>query len=543
MRITEKFSPETFTWNGSHRNTGSQIGTVSIGHGSSTQFTWTYTFPSAGKIHFQYRVNSEQNYDFFWFNFDGTRITTISGSQGWFTFERDLAAGSHTLVFGYYTDGSVLRGENGGFITDFWVEHSGIDTTDMKATPSIFHKESVDVSFSLSGRDSAAKQAQYRIYTGAGAQLYPTSGYSPSVKLPYNAKHTIDATKFPFGSTTIYVETKDPSSTYLTPNPVSTLITRTNQAPLSDMKVVPSSVHKENATLSFDVTDAEKDSVQFKVSLNNVPIQPPSGDYSTLIKTPFSYTIQLRNKDMRVGNNTVTLTVMDDLGAVRTTSLTVKKVNDAVEFDQSDVRGQTLYARLTDPNGDMLRYQVRLNGKKIYPPDMDMTGLLNSPAYVNYKIPAEEVQFGNIHKVEIVAEDDLGMQSTWATNALIDYSGLMFTDENGAYYSTDIGEIIKLLDTGTVVAGNTTGTFKVYLKNTVGYAVKNVSLFVSQRDLDAVYEKVELSADEDPFIPRSTLEIPHLEYGERVPFYVRINTTRQAVGGGLFDIRVVGDPA
>ncbi|WP_151734149.1 hypothetical protein [Paenibacillus tengchongensis] len=541
MRITETYSPLKFNWSGAFRNTGSQLGTQTISHSSSTGFSLSYVFPTAGKIHFNYRVSSESGFDWFWFNFDGVQQNRISGTQGWFTWEREVSAGSHTLYFGYSTDGSILTGDNGGFITDFWIEYSGIEASNFVVSPNSIHKQDTRISFRLTGQDSTYNQAKYRLYTDAGAQLYPVSGLSSLVNLPYNAEHTFPASLFPVGATTIYLEVADKSGNSVNAKPLSLVLSRTNAAPSADLRLGTPEVHKENTFVSLSVSDPEADSVGFRIYVNGKQKYPENG-YADLLKVPFDFTYPVFNRDLITGSNTVKIDLVDDLGATRSYTLPLNKTNQPVRISSAEIRGQTLQARLEDKEDDRIRFQIKVNNVKLYPPEEAWSAYLPSPFDLNYRIPDSSIAYGNLNQVEIVAEDDLGAQSTWQTNTIIDYAGLMFMDEQGLYYSTNLGEVLKYLDTGTVVAGNTSAVYKVMLKNTAGYPLNNITLIPVQRELHPLHELVEISSSELPFDSVPSLNISTLEYGESIPFYVRIHTTSEAIGGGLFDIRATGDP-
>lgn len=107
----------------------------------------------------------------------------------------------------------------------------------------------------------------------------------------------------------------------------------------------------------------------------------------------------------------------------------------------------------------------------------------------------------------------------------------MFISEDGQYYSTNIGEVLKYLEVGTIVAGNLSGMFKVTLKNTIGYEVKNIILTTAQKDLNPTEEVVELSLTDKPFTATNRIEVDSLAHAESVPFYVRINASPKAIGG------------
>lgn len=119
------------------------------------------------------------------------------------------------------------------------------------------------------------------------------------------------------------------------------------------------------------------------------------------------------------------------------------------------------------------------------------------------------------------------------------YSGLMFMDTSQQYYSTSIGDILKHLDFGTLIAGQTSLDVKVILTNTYPFDVENIVLTVDNNIPDAT---VELSKTKAPFIAEHSLTFDQqLSFDQTLDFYVRLAVGDSAVGEGTFDIKVDAD--
>lgn len=119
------------------------------------------------------------------------------------------------------------------------------------------------------------------------------------------------------------------------------------------------------------------------------------------------------------------------------------------------------------------------------------------------------------------------------------YSGLMFMDSTESYYSTSLGEVIRYLDFGTLLAGQTSLDVKILLTNTFPFDVKDVVLSTESNIGNTV---IELSKSNAPFVAQQTLlfEGP-LYFDQKIEFYVRVRTNENAVGGGNFNIKVKSD--
>ncbi|GAA4881690.1 hypothetical protein GCM10023310_72140 [Paenibacillus vulneris] len=120
------------------------------------------------------------------------------------------------------------------------------------------------------------------------------------------------------------------------------------------------------------------------------------------------------------------------------------------------------------------------------------------------------------------------------------YSGLMFMDTNRNFYSTSIGELLKYLEFGTLIAGQNSIDIKVKLTNTYPFNVKNIRLW-SEHNIEGL--DVQFSKNNSPFIPQAELTFnEQLNFDEIIEFYVRLSVDVKAEVGGNFDIRVSADP-
>lgn len=471
-----------------------------------------------------YTVWEYQNINDVWVS-----VRTQSGSGTLSDFTYVFSTPTHVKGFRY----RAVEGHYHGSGQYEIITYQPIDIANVVISNNI-HKENVRLSFKVS--TIANEPLSYRILVGGVEKVV----WTPYVVGPLTVSLDLDYSWFVIGTTPVVIEARTQNGAS---NSYATSVTRVNSPPVINLTVSSAIIHKEGAVVVAEVTDPHQDSIQYKLSLNGKQIIPASGGWSVSELTPFLLNYVLRNSDLALGVNVVRFDVQDEFGASSYKELTITKINSSPQIIDPQVKGRTLYVKLDDPDKDLVRFRVYVNDTKILPPDAEWTKAIPTPKDLIYTFPENTVKINNINKVRIEVLDDLGTQTNWEAYVQIDYAGLLFTDEIGQYYSTDIGVILKYLEMGTVIAGNTSGVYKVYLKNTLGYPVKNIHLLAVQRDLDLVNETVELSKTDTPFIAGNSLEFPdYLEHGQKIPFYVRINTTRRAVGGGKFDIWVYGDP-
>ncbi|GCD11781.1 hypothetical protein [Clostridium tagluense] len=206
------------------------------------------------------------------------------------------------------------------------------------------------------------------------------------------------------------------------------------------------------------------------------------------------------------------------------------------------VDAMNLFLQVGDADGDKVKFRIELNGKKFYPSTSDYTELQTTPVIFTKLLGSKEVLVGATNIMKVYTKDEYEVESSHIINFTGEYCGLMFTDETGSYYSSDLGDIIKRLDFGIITAGQTSKIAKVYLKNTTGYSVSNIKISL---DVSTIPKNniVKISSQPEPFDSVDSISYPNtLGNGEQVPFFVRVKT--QVLGGndGTFVINATGIP-
>jgi hypothetical protein len=167
------------------------------------------------------------------------------------------------------------------------------------------------------------------------------------------------------------------------------------------------------------------------------------------------------------------------------------------------------------------------------------TALSQAPLSMNYEINRSEINYNVVNTLRVEFKDEYGASSFVEEQFVGSYYGLMFTDVNGMYYSTDLGVILKKLDFGTLGASQTTVSKEVKLTNKYKSDLKNIILSTTQM-ANNIY--IELSEIESPFSPTTSLNLGTMLIGETRSFFVRVRTDKTSYGSGDFNITVVGDP-
>lgn len=87
-----------------------------IGNSQKSDIAYTAIFTGGGTVSFARKVSSELNYDYLEFYIDGVLQNTWSGEVPWSVVSFTITAGSHTLMWRYIKDSSVISGSDSAWI-------------------------------------------------------------------------------------------------------------------------------------------------------------------------------------------------------------------------------------------------------------------------------------------------------------------------------------------------------------------------------------------------------------------------------------------
>ncbi|MCU6710087.1 hypothetical protein M6D81_15425 [Paenibacillus sp. J5C_2022] len=207
--------------------------------------------------------------------------------------------------------------------------------------------------------------------------------------------------------------------------------------------------------------------------------------------------------------------------------------------------GNTVQGQITDEDAGRVQYRVILNGAPYYPNDGSFTQLQPSPINIEFKLRNNEIVVGQNNTLRIEFKDYWGNTDYWEANFIGTYAGIMFSDPSGDYYTTDLGELLKYLDFGIMIAGQTSLQNEITLTNKYGYTVQNLNVKALNTMIGNGI-KLELSKTDTPFVAEDTLTYDQLiNHEEMVKFYVRLGTqiTATPASGAVLEIRANADEA
>lgn len=219
-----------------------------------------------------------------------------------------------------------------------------------------------------------------------------------------------------------------------------------------------------------------------------------------------------------------------------------------------EFKDNILQGKLDDADKSSVQYRVLINNENLYPKNGEFTALEEPMAPIELQVSSKDIIIGENNILRVEFKDGWGTMDFWEQTFIGEMRGLLFYDESGDLYSTEIGEVLKTLDFGTITAGTTSQEHKVTLKNLTSGEYENITLNtiipqeegyeVAQENIDNQKVQFQLSHSDSPFIENQELKYVNAQPNQEFEFFVRISTSIDATGvqDGLFDIQVIAKP-
>jgi hypothetical protein len=400
---------------------------------------------------------------------------------------------------------------------------------------STVHSNDVSLSFDVANDGfSSTSTAKWRVLAN-GNQVV---GYSEVLSLPItNNQVVIPNSMLNLGANTIRIEMQDNFGAISFKD---FTVTVTNNQPTIVTTVSKATIHADNVVFEATVTDELLDPLSYRILLNgNIYSDWSEAGYGS----PMNVRRSFRADELQIGVNTIKIEVKDNFkgNATVTSGQSTVTKNNTKPTANVTIKGQTVYMTVDDADGDYVKYRILLNGQQVIP-EVGYSIAFPSPTATMYTLPKNKVNATQSNTVRVEVIDTAGDTNFTEVKQVLNYSGLMFKDPNGFFYTTDFGQLLKYLDMGVIYSREKSAVFEVLVENTLGYPVKNIVISAIQGDLDPVSEKIEFSDNNVNFYPQEELLYPSTyDTGESLKFYVRINSNPDAVGGGNFKIKVTGE--
>lgn len=288
-----------------------------------------------------------------------------------------------------------------------------------------------------------------------------------------------------------------------------------------------SEIIKSNGMTVSEIMNIKEDDYKSKLVINN--------------KIKFAYYIEEHIRGInssKLSKSSLSQKAIYDTPTISESSIYI--LNTVSTIDLS-LRGKDLTGKIEDIDKGKVQYRVLLNGNPYYPQDGTFTEFKEAPLDISLRIDSNSIVVDAENSLRVEFKDYWGAFDYWGTTFIGTYNGLLFKDKTGAFYANDIGQVLKYLDIGTLIAGQKSEEFEIQLANSYGYDVVNPKI-VSLTE--SVGFDIELSKSNSPFVAESELLWNQtLRDGESLKFYMRFatNVGTPPVMGGMFELRVNAD--
>lgn len=246
-----------------------------------------------------------------------------------------------------------------------------------------------------------------------------------------------------------------------------------NQAPIFVNPVfAPDSIHAEFCTFTSNVKDYEGDSIECRVSIKKAgeadfyiadnwkPVS--SGSIFRAYNQPY----------FNVGTNIIKIECKDQRGVISewTSNLVMTNTRPTFIYSYNEFG---FIGTIDDPEGDKVRLRITINNNVI----LDWTNHKTVPFQLKYEWDTSLINVGSTNIIKVDIEDTFKESITENISIMGQYKNILFEDENGDFYTNDKGEVLKTLDFGRLIVGDTNiPIFKLVMRNFTNYSINNIVL-------------------------------------------------------------------
>ena len=252
--------------------------------------------------------------------------------------------------------------------------------------------------------------------------------------------------------------------------------------------------HSEDIDLRFTIKDPEGTKCRYKLYINGNLYPDVDTGWTDVTDTDGIVTIKGIDNllfNMVPGSNNIKIVAIDEdnIQAEQTFSLNKKDELPTLvgSFDED-----TYTFTITDADPpDKVKYTAWLINDKHPDPGIEIgtAEYMNNPSKGNViNIPPAYIDIGKTNNLKIKLTDTVGGISEFTESFIGDYFGLMFMDSTGDCLSSDIGEVLKMLDFGTVTGGTTSDAIVVTAYNKSKYKYLGPTIKVPIEGIDSEYK-------------------------------------------------------
>ncbi|WJZ23511.1 hypothetical protein LIS04_83 [Listeria phage LIS04] len=406
-------------------------------------------------------------------------------------------------------------------------------------TPKDSHAKNTQIRFLTSSGSQSTDISSYKykisIDSGSGmTQVYPSTGYSESVPINSTNEIVLDNSNFGIGSNLLEISILDNKNSTWTYRRIFSCY---NSPAAVTITLDKPTFYSEYVKASMLIEDQVEDLVDYTVKVNGTTVESVSQSTN-----PISLERSYAPWYFVPGPNSIevsTKSYFRSTVAEGTYRATVTKTSKLPELTLT-LDGLHLKIRGTQTDNDSLQFRVFLNGEQVLP-EFGYSMMFDAPLSTEFTLPRSKINIDQVNQIKVELRTSAGNTVSETIERVIGYSNLMFTDTTGAYYSDDLGQVLKYLDLGIINSGEYSAVVPVVVKNTLGYTVQNLT--IKSFEVDEEQATIEFSKTEDFSSPKDTLTYSSLlESQSSVQFYVRLKSGEDSFGTHNFKVKALADP-
>lgn len=307
------------------------------------------------------------------------------------------------------------------------------------------------------------------------------------------------------------------------------------------------STHNEAVGFTLDIVYNYNEKIKYRVKVNNKEFSDWSAELDPFEKIKG----EIPPSSLMLGQNTLTFEIANFDNSKVTEHIVenaITVVNDTPEIMiiSADSDAFKLHFKIVDNNAqDNISYKLSITNTKFKNEILEdwsspVSGIVDHVYYID----TSKVVVGDTNVIAIEYKDqymDSPVKATYVFQG--QYKNIVFIDEDGEYYTSDKGVILKIMDLDTIVAGQESTIRKVVLRNNNTVPITNLRLETIYRQ--SVKEaKLLYSKSNNPFVALESLNYGQevFQPNQDVVFYVKLDTTIASEGVCKFDVNATADP-
>lgn len=313
---------------------------------------------------------------------------------------------------------------------------------------------------------------------------------------------------------------------------------------VESVKFATKTTHKESVSFKFSTVYNYNTKLKFRVKINAGNFS----DWSSLQDPYKEFNGIIPVSTLNVGDNTVTIEVTNEsenltVQHIEESVITLENGSPSVAVFNNNTDNFKIHFQIIDPDADKIRYRLLLNNSKHKDLVLsDWSQFIPSEQSILYYIDTTNVVVNKQNVLKIEYEDEYKSSGSYTHVFTGMYKNLVFIDEDGEYFTTDKGVLLKILDFKTILSGDQTEVREVTIQNNNNTPINHLKLSIHYANNVNGVEAL-ISKNNNPFKGQR-----NIDYGDEVigvndskKFYVRMDSEINAEGLCKFDIDANAD--